>query len=136
MDGPAVPFTVTRQGRDVFVSVESKGVLRSEGGTVVIEFVDTSTDYRTPGMASETSPLREVRIPLSDIDSVTYDRRLLRTSLLEVRCSRMAALSDVPFADGNRITVRIGRADRDRAREFAATIEIARADRLLMDGSG
>ena len=131
MDAPAVPFNVTRQGGDVFVSVETKGILRMDGESLVVEFVDTSTDYRSAGMASEKSSLRETSIPLRDLDTVAYGRRTLRASMLEVRCSRMAALADVPFADGNRFTVRIARAARDRAREFAASVEIAIADRRL-----
>lgn len=122
METSAVPFNVTREGGDDFVSIETRGVLRAEADAIVIEYVDSATDYSSVAVTPEQGPVHEVRIPLREVDSVAYGRRTLRSSMLELRCSRMAALSDVPFADGNRFTVRIARADRDRARDFAASV--------------
>lgn len=131
MDISAVPFKVTRQGGDVFVSVETKGMMRLEDDELVIEFVDIATDYRSSGMQSEKSDLQEQRIPLAQVDSVTYGRRVIRASMLELRCVSLSCLAGVPFADGNRVTVRVARADRERARDFAATVGLALADRHL-----
>lgn len=126
MERTTVPFRIATRIVDMTSQSSAKGLVRIEESSLVIEFRQTTVDMAT--MATEEGPVREVAIPVSDIESMETGRRWPWGSKLRIRVRRMSLLEDVPGSTGNEMAVRVRRRDHDRARSLCI------ATSLLLSG--
>jgi hypothetical protein len=111
----SVPFII----RGVYTGlVDLEGIARLEPGALVLEFqtVHALSDFFK-------SRSREIRIPLQDIEAVSFQRRLL-TGVLKIRAGRLEAFRDMPGATGSEIKVRCRREHFAEAEELASRISM------------
>jgi hypothetical protein len=112
----AVPFTIGSLYAG-FGQVE--GLIRDDGDAVCIEFQITDS---LAGVFK--SGVREVRVPMKDLVSVTLTKGWLGSSWLGVRIDlqamRMETFRDVPGAVQGRLQLGIARKDCDAAERFVA----------------
>jgi len=110
-----VPFTVeTYAGFG-----KCEGLLRDEGEVVSLEFQIKDT---VAGILK--SGIKNVRVPLTELASVTITKGWLGTGWLGVTIviqgTRMETLKDIPGMSMGRVELRIARKDRDAAERFVA----------------
>jgi hypothetical protein len=112
----AVPFTL----ENLYAGFgQCDGLLRDEGDHVCLEFQikDTVAGLLKTGV-------RQVRIPLRDLVSVTLTKGWLGTTWLGVKivlqATRLEALQGMPGASQGRIELSVARKDRDAAERFVA----------------
>lgn len=89
-----------------------------------------SDEYQRPwGKATaqhvSRAPIKNVLIPWSSIDSVTFRGRLFKPGQLRITARSLTAVEELPGATGNTWWVRVARSERRNAREFALTSENA-----------
>lgn len=119
-----VPFT-NRFWTDMYDAVVTvRGVLRTEEDGLVVEFKRSQWDYAS---ARKEDDIHTVHVPWSEVQSLTFRRRLLGGSLV-LRTRSLRPLESFPAVKGNELTVSVSRADRMTARELAANVELALAD--------
>ncbi|MCI0437301.1 MAG: hypothetical protein L0271_27245 [Gemmatimonadetes bacterium] len=129
MERAAVPFTAKRYGSSYTEEVTTTGVMRVDGDHLVLEFQDESLDYTS--LARELGDVESVSIPLSDVDAVTVSRKWLWGGSVTIRTRTMGILGRLPIARGSECTLRIRRADHDRARELAVGISLHIANEAM-----
>jgi hypothetical protein len=128
----SIPFGWARQvltGRNLHV-VRVEGLLRFEGDALVLEFRETTFDA-SGTFTVERGEVRRVEVPLEQVAALTLRRRFLRPSLLVLEVHTLAALEAFPYASGSRLELRIGRAERERAREVCGLLAHRVADARL-----
>jgi hypothetical protein len=98
----------------------SHGLIRDEGDHLCIEFQVQDAVF---GLIK--SGIKQVRIPLADLASVTVARSWfgLCTKLV-VQVARMEAVKDVPGMAQGRIALGVARKDRDAAAKFVAELHV------------
>jgi len=137
MERTTVPFRIATRIVDMTSQSSAKGLVRMEESSVVIEFRETTVDIAT--LATEEGPVREVVIPVSDIESMETGRRWPWGSKLRIRVRRMSLLEAVPGSTGNEMAVRVRRRDHDRARSLCIATSLLLSGeeirRLESDGS-
>lgn len=111
----AVPFSI-----EFFGGLgRCEGLLQDDGDHVVLEFQNKDT---VAGILK--SAVRQVRVPLKDLVSVTLTKGWLGTSWLGVtivlQAARMDTLKDVPGMSQGRIELKVARKNRDVAEKFVA----------------
>jgi hypothetical protein len=114
----SVPFTLS----ELYGGLAAcEGLLRDEGGYVALEF-----QIKDAVAGVIKSGVREVRIPVKELVSVTLTKGWLGTSWLGVKIvmqtARMESLKDVPGASQGRVELHIARKDRDLAERFVADL--------------
>ena len=114
----SVPFTLS----ELYGGLATcEGLLRDEGKEIALEF-----QIKDAVAGFIKSGVREVRVPLKDLVSVTLTKGWLGTSWLGVKIviqtARMELLKDVPGASQGRIELHIARKDRDLAERFVADL--------------
>ena len=114
----SVPFTLS----ELYGGLATcDGLLRDEGEKIVLEF-----QVKDAVAGFIKSGVREVRVPLKDLVSVTLTKGWLGTSWLGVKiviqAARMELLKDVPGASQGRVELHIARKDRDLAERFVADL--------------
>ena len=129
MERISVPFRLDSYSLNLNSSIRTDGVLRLESDTLIIESRETTMNLAT--LESKSGEVREVRIPLDEIESVEVARRWLWLVRLRIRTNTLAALRDVPGAVGNEFTVRIRRNDFERARSLAVNAALELSNRQL-----
>jgi hypothetical protein len=130
MEALSVPFTSSSWTPAYDGQITVRGVLATEGDALVLEY--TSTENYWGVKPTVESGIRTVTIPLSEVQSITYRKRLWEWGgSLVLRTRTLRALDGVPNARGSEISFSIPRADRLEARDLAATVEMALADRRL-----
>lgn len=114
----------------------TRGVVRIEGGQLVIEFRETTTDMMS--LKTLDGPVREVRIPLQDVESVEIGRRWLWGGTLCIRVRKLGPVAGAPGVTGNELRLRIRRRDHDRARELCVvtSLMLAGEDIRRLEGNG
>ncbi len=110
-----VPFTV-----DLFGGLgQCEGLLRDEGDHVALEFQSADT---IAGILK--SGVRQVRVPIKELVSVTLTKGWLGSSWLGVKivlqAASMQTFQDVPGMSQGRVELSITRKDRDAAERFVA----------------
>jgi hypothetical protein len=123
MERTTVPFRVGTS--DMTTQTSTRGVVRIEGGQLVIEFRETTTDMMS--LKTLDGPVREVRIPLQDVESVEIGRRWLWGGTLCIRVRKLGPVAGAPGVTGNELRLRIRRRDHDRSR--AVRRDLAHAGR-------
>src|SRR5262245_6985249 len=114
----SVPFTLS----ELYGGLATcEGLLRDEGKEIALEF-----QVKDAVAGFIKSGVREVRVPLKDLVSVTLDKDWLCTSWLgvkiQIQTARMELLKDVPGASQGRVELHIARKDRDLAERFVADL--------------
>ena len=130
-----VPFTLERYGEGYRSQIVTHGVLRLEADALVIEFRETTTSLTT--LAEDPGAVRELRIPLDDVEAVEAERRWW-SGRLRIRTRTLAVMQDIPGATGNECVLRVRRRDRSMAREFAVATSLMLSGlelRRLEDGA-
>ena len=126
----SVPFTNSRWTPAADGLITIRGVLATEPAGLMLEY--TSTENYWGVKPTVNTPIRTVAIPWTEIQAITYRKRFLGWGgSLVLRTRSLRALDGVPNALGSEITLSIARADRLAARDLAATVEMALADRRL-----
>lgn len=126
----SVPFTNSRWTPAADGLITVRGVLATEADGLVLEHASTENYWGVKPTVN--TPIRTLAIPWAEIQSITYHKRLLGWGgQLVLRTRTLRALDGVPNARGSEITLAIARADRLGARDLAATVEMALADRRL-----
>ncbi|MGJ3248439.1 MAG: hypothetical protein ACFE0I_20445 [Elainellaceae cyanobacterium] len=120
---PSLPFAFP----DTFEGfVESRGAARLDGEALVLEF---QSQDGVVGVLK--SGIREVTIPLRDIESVSLYRGWFRTILM-VSVRRMSLLADLPHHDRGTLRLRIARSDRPLAEQWDSFLRLTISHRQLM----
>lgn len=122
MERNTVPFSIGTTVEDMMTHVTARGVVRLEDDGVVVEYQENRRDMAT--METDRSPVRTVRIPLDQIESMEVGRRWPWGSRLVIRTRSLSTLEGVPGVDGNEARVRIRRRDHDRARELCVSTSL------------
>jgi hypothetical protein len=132
----SVPFT-SRSWTDSYEAmITVHGMLRSEPEGLVFEFRRSEHSFGVKPRVED--PIRTISIPWAEIQSLTYRRRFLGWGHLVLRTRSLRALDGIAIAQGNELVLPVSRAERLAARELAATVEMALADRRLaaLDAAG
>lgn len=128
MEPLSVPFT-NRFWTDTYEAmVTVRGVLRTEPDGLVLEFQRSEWDF---GSARKEDAIRAVHVPWSEVQSITFRRKLLAGGVLVLRTRSLRALEGVPAVQGSEVSLAVSRADRLTAREIAADVELALAEARL-----
>jgi hypothetical protein len=130
MEPLSVPFARSTWTPAYDGQITVRGVLATEGDALVLEY--TSTENYWGIKPTVESGIRTVTIPLSEVQSITYRKRFWEWGgSLVLRTRTLRALGGVPNANGPDLVLTVARADRLTARDLAATVEMALADRRL-----
>jgi len=129
MEHPAVPFTATRYGASYMEEVTTTGVVRVDGVSLVLEFQDEALNYTS--LARERGAVRSVSIPLTQVDAVTVSRKWPWGGRITIQTRTLEVLGALPMAKGSECTLRIRRADHDRARELAIGVSLHLANEAM-----
>jgi hypothetical protein len=129
MEPLSVPFTHRSWIRSYQAMLTVRGVLCTEPGGLVLEY-SAVENYFEVKPTVETG-IRTVAIPWTEIQSLTYRPRFFGWGSLVLRTRSLRALDGVPNARGSEVPLSISRADRLTARELAASVELALAERRL-----
>lgn len=125
MEPLSVPFT-NRFWTDTYEAmVTVRGVLRTEPDGLVLEFQRSEWDFAS---ARKEGAIRSVHVPWSEVQSITFRRKLLAGGVLVLRTRSLRALEGVPAVQGSEVSLAVSRADRLSAREIAANVELALAE--------
>ena len=125
----SVPFTTQNWTASYEAVITVRGLLRSEPQGLALEFRRSEDSFGVK--PTREDPIRTISIPWEEIQSLGYRRRFLGWGSLVLRTRSLRALDGIPIAQGNELVIPIVRADRLVARELAATVEMALADRRL-----
>ncbi|WP_420128060.1 hypothetical protein [Longimicrobium sp.] len=123
-----IPYTNTSRNVNEAGYVQVRGVLRTEGEGVVLEFTRARHLY---GQSELLDDIRTAVIPWFDIQSLEFRRRFPLRGVLILRTRSLRTLRDVPHTRGNEAVLYVARGDRLAARELAASVELALADHRL-----
>ena len=97
------------------------GLLRDEGEQLCLEF-----EIKDSVVGLLKSGVKQVRIPMKDLVSVTLVKGWLGRTWLGVKiviqAAQMTTLKDVPGTTGGRVELSIARKDREAAEEFVASL--------------
>jgi hypothetical protein len=109
-----VPFTVEAFGG----FAEAHGLMRLEGNALVLEF-----QLQDSILNVLRSDVREVRIPLEEIEAITFKRGWLRAKFT-IKTYKVRTLKEVPGSDKGEVTLHIRHKDRQKAARLASDLEL------------
>jgi hypothetical protein len=113
----AVAFSFSVDG--VWSSTDYQGLLSRDGDHFYLEFQPLGTWTGLP-----KNPMKEVRIPLTDVASVSLSRRWFGMGCkLVIQLARTKAAEDLPCVNLGRIELRIARKNRGIARTFVSQLQ-------------
>jgi len=109
-----VPFTLEAYGG----FAEAHGLMHLEGNSLILEF-----QLQDSLLNVLRSDVREVRIPLEAIESITFKRGWLGAKFT-IKTYKVRTLKDVPSSNKGEVTLQIKRQDRGKATRLAADLEL------------
>ncbi len=119
-----IPFEISPTVSELTAGIIAiGGVLRYDASGITLEF-------RTTNSRMTVSDVRTVTVPLTDLASVQYHRRLV-TARLVLSGVRLDVFREIPGTDDNRLELRISRRDRNVARRACWDLQVAVEDRKL-----
>jgi hypothetical protein len=96
------------------------GLIHDEGDCLCLEY---QVEDQVIGLVK--SGIKQVRIPLADLASVSLERRWFGLSTyLVIQVTRMQAVKDVPGMEQGRLVLGIARKDREAAAKFVAELHV------------
>lgn len=104
--------------------LDVQGIVGLDGDAVVFEF-----EVRDAFLALLRSPIREVRIPISQIETVELVDGWW-SSFIRIRGRKLATLESLPGAF-TEARLRVKRLDRPRAKSLVAAVDMAMTDRQV-----
>lgn len=117
----SIPFT-----HEAFQGfIQCSGRMGLDNGFLVLEL-----DVEDSNSSGRKQTIREIRVPLSEVESVTYHRGWFRSKMV-VRARTLRALADVPGNVGGVVFLRIRRGDRARAQEMVSAFSVAATDQAV-----
>jgi hypothetical protein len=119
-----VPFEISPT-----VSELTAGII-AIGGVLLYDASGMTLEFRTTTSRMTVSEVRTVTVPLSDLASVRYHRRLV-TAQLVLSGVRLDVFREIAGTDDNRLELRIRRRDRSAARRACWDLQVAVEDRKL-----
>lgn len=119
-----VPFEISPTVSELTAGIIAiGGVLRYDASGITLEF-------RTTNSRMTASDVRTVTVPLTDLASVQYRRRLVRARLV-LSGVRLDTFREIPGTDDHRLELGIKRRDRAAARRACWDLQVAVEDRKL-----
>jgi hypothetical protein len=118
----SVPFTLSGVYADL---AHVQGVARLDGDDLVLEFRMTDNF-----VGVFQSALKELRIPLDEIEEVHFRRRFF-SGVLTIRARSMRALDAVPGVNDCELGLNCKRRHRNEAQQLATAVTLQLARRLL-----
>ena len=125
----SVPFSRLFWNDSYDAQITLRGLVRTEPDGLVVEFRRSENRWGL-GPSSEDQ-IRTVVIPWDEVQSLQYRQWWIFHASLLLQTRTLRALEGVPKAQGNEVSLPIARRDRLAARDLAATVEMALADRRL-----
>jgi len=96
---------------------EVKGLVQTSGDKVLIEY-----DVRDTIFGAAKSKLKELVIPVSDLTSVQFDRKLWYTKIT-LHGRRMKTFADMPGSDSDGVRLHFGKENRDASEHLFEEIK-------------
>jgi hypothetical protein len=122
----SVPFSYIGSGGNL---VNVTGILRLENDDLFLSFRKAD-----PFMLGRKLPLKEVRIPLTQVDALEFlNNRILFHVRLRLRVRKLEFLDPVPGSDGAEIVLWCRRRYRPIANELANLVTIQILERVFPD---
>ncbi len=112
----SVPFAISSVYEGF---AEVNGILRFAGGELTMQF-----QVKDSILGAVKSALRDVRIPPSAIESVSFTPGWLSHQLV-IQCNDMTAISHLPTSKGGRVALTIARADQEAAERLVSAVHAA-----------
>ena len=101
---------------------ETEGILSADDTDLKFEF---RTSDAVLGVIK--SDIREVRLPLDRIESITFRKQWLAGCSIMIRVSEMRAASDLPGFKQGEVELSIERKHREVTAEFVSSVQLALA---------
>jgi hypothetical protein len=114
----SIPFSIRGGLLEGFLDLD--GIVRLEGPDLVVEFRTTRRRFAR----SLRSEPKEIRVPLSEIEEVTF-KKFLVLGFLEIRARHLNTFSAMPHCDGGQLRVLCRRAHWGAARELASRFSMS-----------
>jgi len=104
---------------------EAQGLIRFDEGenTLILEF-----QVKDGFVGFLKSGLKEVRIPISEIESVRLKDRLWMKPVLIIRASQLSTLSDIPESSQGEVKLHVSRKNKRDARLLASNVMLTLSD--------
>jgi serine/threonine protein kinase len=126
---PIVPFALSKGGVRL-----AHGVMRSEGGHVLLEFEVSEQAKVFPFYDHFKAGLHEVRIDLQDISAIRLEKGWF-SGKLQIQAASVRIVSGIPGADRGRATLGVAAQDVGTAEEFVRAIGSSIAGDIQIVGS-
>ncbi len=111
----AIPFSFP----DVYEGfADAEGLIRLEGSEVILEY-----EVKDGFVGVVKSGLKEIRLPLQEIDSLHSKRNIFR-SMLFIRPRSLNSIKDVPGLKNGEMRIKFSRKHREEAEHFAANVSL------------
>lgn len=111
----SLPFKITNLFSDL---AEAHGLMTIEGDYVRMEF---QTQDAILGLLK--SQLKEIRIPIQELNSVIYEKKLFGTKII-LKANKLSTLSKVPGHEKGQVVLEISRKDRDVAEKLTSSMDM------------
>ncbi|MBD2451308.1 hypothetical protein H6G76_30115 [Nostoc sp. FACHB-152] len=123
-----LPFVIP----DIYAGfAEAQGIIRIEDNTLILEFV-----IRDSLVGLLKSGVKEIRIPISEIVSVTLNKGWFKISLI-IRTQKLSSLGNLPKQEAGQIKLSLLREDGEIAEKLALflRLKISEEKLNLLDGT-
>lgn len=118
----SIPFTLP----DLYASLaEGNGLLRVEEDSLVLEY-----QVKDSVIGILKSSLKELRIPLREISSIRFVKKLIKSRLF-IKTHRMNTLAKFPGSEQGELKLYINRKNRKAAEELVSELELRIAEARL-----
>lgn len=117
---------------DVYAGfAEAQGLMRVDENTLTLEF-----EIKDSLVGLLKSGVKEVRVPISEIDSVTLNKGLFKTSFI-IRTQRLSSLGDLPKQERGQLRLHLSREDRETAEWLISFLMLRISEKKLnlLDGN-
>jgi hypothetical protein len=111
----SVPFSIA----DVYGGLaDCQGIVSATESCLVLEF-----ETRDSVFGVLKSGVKSVEIPFSELESVTYEKRLF-SALIRICVRRLSTVADIPGLSNGEIKLKVARKNRSKAKLFASSVNL------------
>ena len=110
---------------------EAQGLMRVDENTLMLEF-----EIRDSLVGLLKSRIKEIKIPISEIDSVTLNKDWFKISLI-IRTQKLSSLGDLPKQERGQIKLHLSHEDGEIAEWLVSFLMLSISDKKLnlLDGT-